>query len=755
MSDPWIVTVQNYINTTYAGTPVGQVEVTGRTGWPTMYALTRALQRELGITQLSSTFGPGTVSALDAYGAIGLFEDTKTSDDSAADTKRKRINNIIRAGLFAKGYNGGNGVLDGTYSTTTIAAVKALRTDMGLAAGDGKMTSKVLKALLTMDAYVLVDGGSSQIRAIQRTLNGRYLNRANFYVLPADGYYSRSVQNALMYAIQYEIGMADGTANGNFGPGTQSGIRTLGNIGIGDSDAASGNFLVHLFQAALTFNGFPVPFDGVFSQATSGAVTNFQSFSALGVSGRGNFQTWASLLVSTGDVNRPGTAADTIRTITPERALTLVANGYQTVGRYLTNSPVADPLDKNIKPGEIQTIFDAGLTIVPIFQEGGDYLDYFTNSRGLYAGQKAYEAARGYGFRPGTTIYFAVDFDAVEDQVLSNVVPYFEGIKSAIGNFYRIGVYGARNTCSIVSTRGLAELSYVSDMSTGYSGNLGFKLPDNWAFDQILEYEIGSGLGGVNIDKNIKSGRDAGQSVVDAVLTTPREPDVLLPTDTSFREQFLDDVETELVRQMTADAEELALMPRRDAANLALYYDGLLTRLSSQYKVRKAFLQTVLVWEAALVKASDNIADAAVRVTYRFLYEDGIKPPQLVYDSSTGPCQIFAETAINAANWTQINLSTNHGIPRYDPNAYRDWWTMWKQLNELPVFNLEVAAVVILEAAAHKESLPLGSDPELLLSPTQQQIEVTLGAYNGKLDYGTRRLKLYNLFESYNAQVRV
>jgi peptidoglycan hydrolase-like protein with peptidoglycan-binding domain len=521
MVDPWILTVQNYINITYAGTPVGQVEVTGRTGWPTMYALTRALQRELGIASLSNTFGPGTVSALDAYGAIGLFEDSDTSNDSVAEIKRKRINNIIRAGLFAKGYNGGSGVLDGTYSTTTIAAVKAMRTDMGLAAGDGKMTSKVFKSLLTMDAYVLLGGGSDAIRSIQRDLNGRYSTRRDFAIIPADGIFSRGVQSALLYALQFEIGMADGTANGNFGPGTQSGLKAAGAVASGSVDTT--RYFVHLFQAALTFNGYPTPYTGTFSSGTAATTRAFQEFSALPVTGKADFVTWASLLTSTGDTSRPGTAVDCITTITPARAATLIANGYRTVGRYLTNSQVVDPLDKKIKLGELATIFANGLTVFPIFQEGGTGTEFFDYEKGVVAGGRAHAAARSFGFKAGTTIYFAVDFDALQDDIDIHVIPHFRGINeglAALGSDYKVGIYGARNTCSTVSSAGLAELSFVSGMSTGFSGNLGFPLPKNWAFDQILEYTIGTGPGAIGIDKNIQSGRDSGQSSVEAEINS-------------------------------------------------------------------------------------------------------------------------------------------------------------------------------------------------------------------------------------------
>lgn len=32
--------------------------------------------------------------------------------------------------------------------------------------------------------------------------------------------------------------------------------------------------------------------------------------------------------------------------------------------------------------------------------------------------------------------------------------------------------------------------SFVADMSTGYSGNMGYPMPANWAFDQILEFQL-------------------------------------------------------------------------------------------------------------------------------------------------------------------------------------------------------------------------------------------------------------------------
>ena len=65
----------------------------------------------------------------------------------------------------------------------------------------------------------------------------------------------------------------------------------------------------------------------------------------------------------------------------------------------------------------------------------------------------------------------------------------------------------------MVSARGYAVSSFVSGMSTGFSGNLGFPLPQNWAFDQIKTLTVAPGTAGeIEIDNNIMSGRDPGIS---------------------------------------------------------------------------------------------------------------------------------------------------------------------------------------------------------------------------------------------------
>lgn len=65
MADEMVRKAQQFINGAYEGKlGIDRIPETGVTGWTTMFGLTRALQYELGITTLSDTFGPTTLSTL-------------------------------------------------------------------------------------------------------------------------------------------------------------------------------------------------------------------------------------------------------------------------------------------------------------------------------------------------------------------------------------------------------------------------------------------------------------------------------------------------------------------------------------------------------------------------------------------------------------------------------------------------------------------------------------------------------------------
>ncbi|RLP80820.1 DUF1906 domain-containing protein [Mycetocola lacteus] len=495
MADPLVRAAQLYLNSTYSGRP-GYVDAPtdGNTGWPTMFSLIRALQIELGVAGPSNTFGPGTEAAF--TNSIGLL--------SSMSSNRKVVA-ILQCALWCKGYSGGD--IGSAWGSTLTASVSMVRNNLGLTADPVAVNAKIMKSLLTMDAYVLLSGGSNAIRAGQQTLNRRYSFRKDFYIVPCDGLFTRQMQQGLMYALQYELGMADGVATGNFGPGTIAGIKANAQVKLGDADGLK-NF-VSLFQLALSCNGYSTPISGTFDAATRSQVIAFQTFMEIGVTGFADYGTWAALLVSTGDPSRPVTGMDTIDRLTEDRVNKLVAKGYRVAGRYLTVD------QKSIKAGELENILDHGMSVVPIFQNFNNASRFFTEELGFSDAKQAAIRSRQLGFLDNVIIFFAVDYDATGAEASSIVLNYFRGVQRGLkvsrAVTYQVGIYGTRNVAATVYDAGLATGVWVSGMSTGYSGNLGFKMPSEWMYNQIQEIPNPpiptAPTAESNIDRNVVSKR--------------------------------------------------------------------------------------------------------------------------------------------------------------------------------------------------------------------------------------------------------
>src|SRR4051812_24353020 len=106
MADEMVRLAQKFINTQYnngALLGISPLEENGRTSWTVMYALTRALQYEMGITTLSNSFGPTTQATLEHYGPL-----------NASTIPTPVFCKIIQSALYCKGYDGGG--IDGTYN---------------------------------------------------------------------------------------------------------------------------------------------------------------------------------------------------------------------------------------------------------------------------------------------------------------------------------------------------------------------------------------------------------------------------------------------------------------------------------------------------------------------------------------------------------------------------------------------------------------------------------------------------------------
>ena len=507
--DEMVRKVQQWVNLVYLNKP-GYVKIdeNGKTGWPVIEALITGLQIEEGITSTTGTFGPATMAKCP----------TLSTESNSSNEKTRNEIMILQGALYCKGYNPTG--FTGTYGDGTKAAIKKFQTDAGLSNQDGIATPIIFKALLNMDAFVNV--GDAKIRNIQQELNRKYYKVTGLN--PCDGRYSRQTNEALIYALQVEEGIAEPT--GTFGPATKSKCPT---ISMGSTKAN----LVKLLQYALYCNNRdPGRFDGIFDENMRTALINFQKFSALPADGVAGMQTWASLLVSKGDEDRKGTACDCATPINAARAATLKANGYTTVGRYLTGS-------YQMTLPELETIFAAGLSVFPIYERNSIQASYFTETQGVFDARAAVGAAKGFGFKENTIIYFTVDYDAIDGEVTSRILPYFKAIKrtfAQLNSGYQIGIYGARNVCSRVAAAGYSVSSFVCDMSSGVSGNRGYSLPTDWAFDQIKTRSIGDGPGKIEIDNNISSGKNKGVNSI--VYNKENSNNFVSATNNKFFEQL-------------------------------------------------------------------------------------------------------------------------------------------------------------------------------------------------------------------------
>lgn len=513
MADPQVRRTQQWLNATYASR-AGWVplEEDGLTGWGTIYGLRRALQAELGISRLASGFGPATTSAY--KNKIGTI--------NASFKGPQNILCILSGALWCKGCTAVTLNSGASFGFDALAgSVASVCEALGLGTGAPGVDVKVMASLLSMDAYEVLGayGGTSAIREVQRWLNGTYRNREDFALVPCDGVHSRSVQTALLLALQYELGMADGVANGNFGQGTKSGLRAKANISVGSTDIS--NRFVRIFHAAMILNGLDIPLSMGFTSTTSSVIREFQSFMEIPQTGAGDYTTWCTLLVSCGDTTIATTGFDTSHQLLGGKAAAAVQRGYAHVGRYLVGGG-----GKHLCAPEIAELRAAGLRLAPIYQRFNDEVADLTRANGMTEGLEALVRGRVLGLPAGSIIYFSVDFDATGDVVSGPVAEYFGGVKEimdAVASYnFRIGVYATRNVCQVMIDRGLAVAAYVSGMSTGYSGNMGFPMPREWHYNQIIE--LTDDLGSPTIDHVVVSRR--AQSVdLAAVSGPPAEQD--------------------------------------------------------------------------------------------------------------------------------------------------------------------------------------------------------------------------------------
>ena len=495
MADLMVLKTQQWLNKTYGGkTGYGsRIPESGFTGWTTIYALTRALQIELGITSTANNFGPSTISKFNARFPNGIQQ------QSISDETESNIYAIIQGACWCKGYSTGAGDITKHFYSGTGSAINQLKTDAGCVDKSSTVTLNVMKALLSMDQFKKVNGGDTTIRQIQKKMNNKYEDYIG--LIPCDGVYGRQMNKALIIALQKIEGYSKEDATGNFGAGTKSKlpiVPTLGQISEQTEKEA-----IELVRYALCCNGYSVDIESnAWTVNLNSTLGDFQKDMCIEVTGICDTNTWMALLLSKGNPDRDCNACDTVYNMRDDRLDALKSKSISVIGRYIVGGNL-----KETDNEELSRIMNKGFKFFPIYQVNGTPgIEQFTTAKAMENARIARIKAKSFRIPEDSIIYFAVDTDPVDTEITNNILPYFEAIKNNL-TYYRVGVYGTRNVCQRVMNQSYALTCYVSDLSTGYSGNMGFKMPVNWNFDQFAGLTMSNSDGTWAVDKVASSGK--------------------------------------------------------------------------------------------------------------------------------------------------------------------------------------------------------------------------------------------------------
>ena len=533
MKDPRKVDAQKWLNSTYGGKPgFPKVEENGLAGVKLSKAFVCALQLEIGLDKLGISE------------CTGIFGDRTIANSPKISSNNQGNSNLVlllQHACWCKGYKPGQ--VTGIFNSETSNAVIRIKNDcLGTSNNSDEVDGKWWKAILNSDAYILLKKGSEEMRSAQQFLNFHYGIKKG--IIPTDGIFSRDVNKLLIFALQMEIGIPFNEGTYNFGPKTMSMCPNV-------SNNCTNSNLIKIIQIGLNANNYKCEINGKFDSNISNLIKEFQSFMKLNITGIADKSTIKSLLTSNGDINRQALACDCATILNYNKAKALKDSGYICVGRYLTGT-VGNNRPKNLTKEELNDIFKAGLRVFIIYQDGAHRKQYFENEpveRGKKDAEIANKTSLSLGLPKNTIIYFACDYDFVDYEVNDLIIPYFEGIYKKfeeIKSIYKIGIYGSRNLCTKVSKKGYSIASFVGDMSTGYSGNLGFPMPHNWAFDQFHEFNFSKNNESFGLDKDAYSGLDPGVGRLDLPVDVKLSKDIVIYPETIVYQDILLTIKTKL-----------------------------------------------------------------------------------------------------------------------------------------------------------------------------------------------------------------
>ena len=174
----------------------------------------------------------------------------------------------------------------------------------------------------------------------------------------------------------------------------------------------------------------------------------------------GNFAIWASAAHSTEYcVRDPQIEAVDLSAPVDQYFLTQMReNGINTIIRYYDHENETLP-GKTLRKAERDLIMMNGLKLAVVFQHHNDQFVSFTSWRGVQDAERSLALASENSQLLGSAIYFGVDGPWKRPFELSNIMSYFQEVKSRLMRAgYRVGVYGSGLVCNTLQRSGLADL---------------------------------------------------------------------------------------------------------------------------------------------------------------------------------------------------------------------------------------------------------------------------------------------------------
>jgi Domain of unknown function (DUF1906)/Bacterial SH3 domain len=212
--------------------------------------------------------------------------------------------------------------------------------------------------------------------------------------------------------------------------------------------------------------------------------------------------------------------------MTTSRIPCLKSQGVATVIRYYNFSNSSTFPNKRLELAETEAVAANGLEIAVVFQQRQNSASDFSDLNGFAAGRAAFRHAQhSIGQPGGSGIYFSVDFDAGNNEIRNNIIPYFQGVRRAFeqeggGNAqYRVGVYGSGLVSTTLTNEGLIELVWLA-MSRGFRGTR--DALDAGAFN-LAQLPPARTLCGISVDFNDPNPNrpDFGPFTIDADVVAP------------------------------------------------------------------------------------------------------------------------------------------------------------------------------------------------------------------------------------------